>query len=70
MRFCVLQARKVEVRQVNFNRTFIARMIAKLDWSALRMAADAVSKAMQCVCVCVCVKTHHTAYCACLIIFC
>ena len=53
MRFCVLQARKVEVRQVNFNRTFIARMIAKLDWSALRMAADAVSRAVQCVCVCV-----------------
>ena len=59
MRFCVLQARKVEVRQVNFNRTFIARMIAKLDWSALRMAADAVSKAVQCVCV----KTPYILLC-------
>ena len=37
------QARKVEVRSVDFNHAFVARMIARLDWGALRMAADSVS---------------------------
>ena len=36
------QARKVEVKAVEFNRYFIARMIPKLDWSALKTAADSV----------------------------
>ena len=38
-----MQARKVEVKSVDFNGTFITRMIPKIDWSALRTAAKAVS---------------------------
>ena len=39
--FCI-QARKVEVKQVDFNASFITRMIPKIDWSALKTAAETV----------------------------
>ena len=39
---CVLQARKVEVKEITFNAGFITRMIPKIDWSVLRVAADTV----------------------------
>ena len=40
--FC-FQARKVEVRQIDFNPNFITRMIPRIDWSVLRAAAENVS---------------------------
>lgn len=33
-------ARKVEVKEITFNAGFITRMIPKIDWSVLRVAAD------------------------------
>ncbi|CAI8055529.1 Multifunctional methyltransferase subunit TRM112-like protein [Geodia barretti] len=33
-------ARKVEVRQIDFNPNFITRMIPRIDWSVLRAAAE------------------------------
>jgi hypothetical protein len=35
----VFQASKVEVKSVDFNPEFVARMIPKIDWAALRQAA-------------------------------
>ena len=33
----------MEVRQIDFNPTFITRMIPRIDWSVLKAAAEAVS---------------------------
>ncbi|XP_064616664.1 multifunctional methyltransferase subunit TRM112-like protein [Liolophura sinensis] len=38
----------VEVKEVDFNPEFIARMIPKVDWSALKQAADQIGKTDQC----------------------
>lgn len=38
-----LQATKVEVKEVDFNPEFVSRMIPKIDWSALRQAANDVN---------------------------
>ena len=61
------QARQVEVKVVEFNADFIARMMAKLDWGVLRNAAQSVrcgthlQHVPEClvysaVCVCVCLS--------------
>jgi hypothetical protein len=39
-----LQATKVEVKKVDFNPEFTARMIPKIDWPALCQAAKEVFK--------------------------
>ncbi|XP_060594896.1 multifunctional methyltransferase subunit TRM112-like protein [Ruditapes philippinarum] len=39
-----IQASKVEVKSVDFNPEFVARMIPKIDWAALRQAALDVGK--------------------------
>lgn len=48
MTYLCMQARKVEVKCVDFNATFITRMIPKIDWPALRTAAKAVSNSNTC----------------------
>ena len=37
------QATKIEEKDVDFNPEFVARMIPKIDWDALRSAANDVS---------------------------
>ena len=42
--FCACaQPRKVEVKEIAFNPTFITRMIPKIDWTVLKSAAETVS---------------------------
>nr|XP_033810092.1 multifunctional methyltransferase subunit TRM112-like protein isoform X2 [Geotrypetes seraphini] len=38
----IIQANEVKVSNVDFNQAFVARMIPKLEWSALIKAADSV----------------------------
>lgn len=54
-RVCLPQARKVETKQVDFNATFIARMIPKLDWGVLKAAAETVRQ--------YCTHTPTVVYC-------
>ncbi len=46
-----LQVELVELKTVNFNPEFISRMVAKLDWSVLKTAAETVSQQNSTVCV-------------------
>lgn len=39
-----MQAKKIEVKEMEFNKHFICRMIPKLDWPALKSAADTVNQ--------------------------
>ncbi|XP_030074935.1 multifunctional methyltransferase subunit TRM112-like protein [Microcaecilia unicolor] len=38
----IIQANEVKVSNVDFNQSFVARMIPKLEWSALIQAADSL----------------------------
>ena len=41
----MLQASKVEVRQVDFNAEFITRMLPRLEWPVVKQAAVTVRNA-------------------------
>ena len=45
-----MKARKVEVKEVDYNPEFIARMIPKIDWPALRQATQQVSTCTRLAC--------------------
>lgn len=46
-RSCIcLQATEVKVNDVDFNPEFVAKMIPKLEWSALVQAAEEVTSVM------------------------